>query len=297
MKAIWIALLMIFACAAQGQSHPPTPSKETNPPQKQPAHIEQQTDPNPRGTDKAPFVIKIIGPEDSAANTSKTENQRNDKSAFIWGMTPEYATAIFTLLLVVVGTATAVVLIYQFRQMVRATAATEKAANAADLSAKAAMGVALPNLILSHLDFGAMGAADFDARLQAPKIDVQMVNYGKTFAIRTHQSMEIVCIDVLPEVPVYKNVVRLPFAGMVVDQNEGCQLVQTQRWMFSLEDVREIKSGRKFLWVYGFISYEDFLGKGHVRRFCQRLYITDSGNGYISFAGDENTPKAYTESY
>ena len=56
-----------------------------------------------------------------------------------------------------------------------------------------------------------------------------------------------------------------------------------------------MKADEKPLWVYGFISYEDFVGVPYTRRYCCRLFITESSNGYIAFAQDLNTPLEYTQ--
>ena len=77
--------------------------------------------------------------------------------------------------------------------------------------------------------------------------------------------------------------------------NEWAFVESADRRFFSPEEIKAIKSGGKFLWVYGFISYQDFLDTLHERRFCQRLYIVESG-GY-AFAEDRSTPQKYTKSY
>jgi hypothetical protein len=282
MKAAWISLAMIVACGAWPLS-PTPPIEHTKLTTK---HVDaKQTPPV-----EFPTTQQIT---DAVANGIERADEKHeashpptppDKSGHFFNS----LLVIFTGLLVAVGIGQGFLFFFTLK-------ATEKAANAAALSANAAMGVARGSLILTHLDFADMGTASFDAKLQCPKIAVQFVNYGQTFAIPKIQCLEIVCTDVLPKDAAYDNIVRLPFTGLALDKNAGYELAHTKRHMFSLDEIEAINAGKKFLWVYGFIFYEDFLGKHHERRFCQRLYITESG--YV-FAGDENnTPKTYTESY
>jgi hypothetical protein len=160
-----------------------------------------------------------------------------------------------------------------------------------------AIGVQIPRLLMSHLDFGDMGVADFDAKLQSPRIDARVMNYGNTFAVPKFQSMEIICVDSLPEDPHYTAILPIPFAGMTIEKGDEWTFVETvERPFFSIEDIKAIKSGKKFLWIYGFIGYEDFLDTFHERRFCQRLYIVEGG-GYTFGEDRRSTPKKYTKSY
>jgi hypothetical protein len=75
--------------------------------------------------------------------------------------------------------------------MGEALEATKKAANAAELSAKASIGVSIATLLLSRLAFGETGAASLDAILQSPNIDVSLKNYGKTFAVAKFQTRSL----------------------------------------------------------------------------------------------------------
>jgi hypothetical protein len=296
MRAFWIAGAMLITCGALADSAPQTPQSETpasrdarSNDQRQPAtHPTPATDVslsrNPQVTDKHTGTSGTSEPKHWWENTALTN----------------FLIAIFAGCSVVVGGLQAFVYWKQKGVMQaaletseKATKATEKAANAAELSAKAAMGVALPNLILSHLDFGKMGVADFDAKLQSPNIIARLTNHGTTFAIPKVQALEIICAELLPETLIYQNRISTPFPGLIIEQGMEFELVCTKRPFFSAKEIEAIKAGKKFLWVYGYVSYEDFLYDAHERRFCNRLYTTSTG--YV-FAEDPDTPKIYIES-
>jgi hypothetical protein len=114
LKTAWIALAMMVACGAWGQSQPPAPapSKQSDPHQQQATHEQQPTTNSQRGTENDPFVIKITDGHHTDEASPNTENESGRKS-LIWGMDPDYATAVFTGLLVAIGAATAIVLGFQ----------------------------------------------------------------------------------------------------------------------------------------------------------------------------------------
>jgi len=230
----------------------------------------------------------VQGRPQAEQKPAQTTNKKDDDTPQQWWLRPDALTAWGTLGLFVVGLATAIVFICQSILLRRQVREMVKATNVA-------IGVQIPRLLLSHLDFGDVGAADLDAKLQSPKIDARVRNYGNTFAIPKFQAMEIVCVDSLPDEPQYSAILPIPFAGMTIEKGDEWTFVEsTERRLFSKKDIDAVKSGKKFLWVYGFIGYMDFLDAFHQRRFCQRLYMVM--NGY-TFGEDRGAPKKYTESY
>jgi hypothetical protein len=333
MKAAWIAVWMMIACGSLAYAG--MLEKSVSPVTRQTVGADKgaqkQSEPQQQSPDKAPAVVNVTvtnEPQYTAAHAPQKANAESSK----W----TDPITLFTGLLFAVGVLQVWVYWKQKSVMEKALHATQTAANAADISAKAAqtqvglmasqanvasaqkdimqssleatqkaaeaaelsanaaIGVELPKLLLSSLEFGDTGAADFDAILQSPNIRAVVKNYGRTFAAIKYQSLVIVCAKSLPEAPDYKGIYPVPFAGVVIEKGEEWQLMVIDRPYFPTEDTEAIKSGKKFLWVYGFVTYQDFLGTPHERRFCQRLYITKSGGH--GFAEDQNTPKAYTES-
>ena len=51
------------------------------------------------------------------------------------------------------------------------------------------------------------------------------------------------------------------------------------------------------LWVYGYISYFDFMNTPHEHRFCQRWVSTSVFGSPTGFVADFDFPKEYTNSH
>jgi hypothetical protein len=205
--------------------------------------------------------------------------------------------AAFTFGLLVIGGIQVFFYRKQSKIMEAALNATEKAANAAAATAKLESDRRRPLLLLSELGFGDMGAADFSAMLQSPKIKAVVVNYGGTVAIPKSQSMTILCAARLPKPEeASEREIGTPFPGSIIDPDAGMQLIQAGRPFFSVQQIHAMQAGKEFLWVYGMVRYEDFQGNEYYRRYCYRLYVSESGDQYIIFAQDPNTPREYTQS-
>ena len=114
MRIAWIALAMIVACGAWGQSQPPAPapSKQSDPHQQQATHEQQPAAESQRGTQSAPFIVQIVDGKKGEQNTAKGEKESDGKSE-MWRLTSDGWTAVFTGLLVAIGGATAIVLLRQ----------------------------------------------------------------------------------------------------------------------------------------------------------------------------------------
>src|ERR1700728_4556991 len=104
MRGAWIALCAAIVCVTFAQSQPPapTPSKQSNPQQQEATHVQQSSADGQRGTENAPFVIKIVNGNKTENGASNAKDESGRKS-LIWGMTPDYATGVFTGLLFVIG--------------------------------------------------------------------------------------------------------------------------------------------------------------------------------------------------
>jgi len=225
--------------------------------------------------------------------------KRDEPDEFWWqkSANTNALVAAFTLGLLVVGGIQVFIYRKQSKIMEAALNATEKAANAAAATAKLESDKRRPLLLLSELGFGDMGVADFGAMLQSPKIKAVVVNYGGTVAIPKSQSMTILCADRLPKPEeASEQEIATPFPGSIIDPDAGMQLIQAGRPFFSVQQVHAMKAGKEFLWVYGMVRYEDFQGNDYYRRYCYRLYVSESGDQYITFAQDPNAPPEYTQS-
>jgi len=182
----------------------------------------------------------------------------------------------------------------QAKETVDALKIARESAEAAKLNAETAVALGSPKLLLSHADFGQGSAANLAAILQSPNIDIRVKNCGNTYALPKFQALVITCRESLAEIPDYRTVYPLTFPGTIMEKGDELILTIFDRPIFSAEDIEATQSGRKFIWIYGFIAYEDLLDAWHEYRFCQRLYVLP--NNILAIGDDRHAPKKYTES-
>ncbi|WP_166141438.1 hypothetical protein [Methylosinus sp. RM1] len=167
------------------------------------------------------------------------------------------------------------------------------AAMAAQKSASAAIGLETPKIFLNSMSLER--ATTLEECLERPQIAIAVKNHGRTPAFLIES-----CVDVnagaLPSEPVYRNVIPLPVGAVLEAHDErpldaaalmGSRIPKQAR--------TAIAEGKTFLWVYGYISYRDFLGGTHVARFCKRFRPQTPGSKEGWDDGD--APKAYTKGY
>ena len=140
--------------------------------------------------------------------------------------------------------------------------AAQISANAADISAKTAMGVAVPTLMLHEFAFSPRGAASLEAWLQFPRVRIAVKNYGQSPAIMKFYAVEFTCDE--PPYDVLSDSHILYFdAGTAVESGEKFTLEELGvcSWgEFSEEDRHAILTGSKALAVYGSVWYDDVFG-------------------------------------
>ena len=183
----------------------------------------------------------------------------------------------------------------QLRNMKDSIAVAKESASAAMLQARAVIDMELPKIILSRVDLGDTGAASLASRLQSPKIEVSVTNYGKTPAFLLGQAIEIEVCALLPPEPVYTSAVDLPPATIIEYKNKYPLGMARPKSPLSPEDIEAILDGSTRLWVYGYVYYRDILGEAHMARFC-KVFLPPSPPGYRSLFIDDHTP-AYTQSF
>ncbi len=165
-------------------------------------------------------------------------------------------------------------------------AEAKESADAAYTSARVAMGVAIPTLILEEFGLGDMGVASPAARLQSPKVRMVVKNYGQTPAFPTSWSVRFTCEE-LPKYPIYKNYailkkISIPWNGEYVFTQD----MLSGRQRFADEDVQAMIRHEKFLIAYGQVMYRDIFGSPlrHMK-FCQML-LEISDDGSFAWYGD-----------
>lgn len=166
-------------------------------------------------------------------------------------------------------------------------ATAQKAADAAEISAKAAMGVAVPTLVLQEFAWGPIGEASPEDFLRIPRIKIAIKNYGQSPAfVRAYDV--VFTLEELPSEPVYNeppysfdldNIVVDSGAVYLLDEgkaNPGLYLFDAD-----LEGIREVK---KILKIYGYVRYGDVFGSPDKSLlFCQYLDSLPTKDSEASF--------------
>lgn len=179
---------------------------------------------------------------------------------------------------------------------IRLARSTRVAADAAKLSADAVIRVELPILALKRANLIANGHV-VPTGIPLPqnfKPNSTITNLGHSPAEITHGCVEWAVINKLPLKPEYKIIV--PYAPGIIVVKDGhipldvpCQIILTQ------DQIGEVATTQKWLWIFGFINYKDFLGNPHESRFCIKwASIPQRDGGPVGFVWDDETPPEYT---
>jgi uncharacterized coiled-coil protein SlyX len=197
----------------------------------------------------------------------------------------------------------------QAAEMEKQTRHLEISVSAAKTSADIAARVSIPTLVIDKFEQGYVGAANLEATLQFPNVNIVIKNYGQTPAFLRSWNIIFTCEE-LPLPPDYWHQpgypeVRLPAAGImlekdVVQPSQSYTLPALPSWKrteISLEDVRSIVDRKKHLWAYGFICYYDLFGSPLRRiKFCE--LALNFHDGWIGWTAGFS-PQSYvgTEDY
>jgi hypothetical protein len=241
--------------------------------------------------------------EQSHAAQHQTENKGGADSReaqSLW--VPIDSVGLYTLVLSVFTGVLAIVSIFQGVMLLRSDKTARIAAIAADLSAKAAVAVDLPVLIPSKIALyrepGVTGLVQgYPGSVSTFRINFK--NLGRTAAELVTQCIEWKVVSQLPEIPAYKT--SFPFVpGTFVEYgNELPAVIQNFVITLQPDEVEAISKEAKFLWVYGYVSFKDFLGNGHEQRWCTKWQAfalrPDGARGPLGFVYDSITPPEYTK--
>lgn len=156
-------------------------------------------------------------------------------------------------------------------------AAAQKSAAAADISANAAMGVAVPTLMLNGFAFASKPGCTANDFFTHPGVILIAKNFGQSPAFLKGYTITFTCDD-LPDEPVY----QFPYpcnAETVVDAGKTFlpdkDTLTLDKPMSDL-DILALVNGKKFLTAYGYISYGDIFGSPiRYMKFSKRLMEFD----------------------
>jgi hypothetical protein len=154
----------------------------------------------------------------------------------------------------------------------------QKAADAADLSAKAAIGVELPSLhivsVTSDVDPAVVTFPEY-VRLLTPV--VEYTNYGRTPAFIDEIIVNALIDGALPRTPIYRR--HLPWSERIVIGHGEIKKTMNYAYVgskaFSDDDIAGVTDGSRDVYVYGVISYRDFLDKSQSRGFLS-IWVPDT---------------------
>jgi hypothetical protein len=165
-----------------------------------------------------------------------------------------------------------------------ALAATQKAANAADLSAKAAIGVELPFLwVESCTDAGILSREPPQiARISA---ELLIKNYGRTPAFIREIIVNVTVGDSLDPIPSYLPINKYP--SFIVIDGGGSMTFKEYPFrlatMLTAEDIDNFDVTQTSVYIYGVIKFQDFLRENHSVGF---VFVLVKVNGKFIPIGD-----------
>jgi hypothetical protein len=102
-------------------------------------------------------------------------------------------------------------------------------------------------------------------------IEAHFINYGRTPAFINSECIDIFIGDVLPRTPDYSRRAHDLNPILVIKGSEYHFQEPIKQESLTDSVKAEISAMRNTLWVFGYISYSDFLDYRHMLRFCARL--------------------------
>jgi hypothetical protein len=256
---------------------------------------------------QAPIVVNVApAPKTEAERAEESEDRRkkaetDTKLADYTGQLAFFTKGLFVAT-VVLGIATIGLLVaayFQSRDMKASIAVANKAANAAELNAEAAIAVELPRIGLSKITLnrtdGVVGAILGGYPPEATEPQIEFRNRGRTSAELIALCLEWAVADQLPEAPVYKT--NIPYAPGVFLEPDKPFPAGLYQYVIRLQpdELTKIKAETAYLWVFGYLRYEDFMGKPHDIGFCAKWQPFDPKRRPMGFVHEANTPQAYTK--
>jgi hypothetical protein len=247
-----------------------------------------------------PHENAIGAAQNHAANAPQQQQPAKtlgERFTIIWNRTWDDPVAFYTFVLSIFTGLLAVVSAIQIGFLIRSDQTARIAAEAASLNARAAVAVELPILapisIALHREPGVIGRVDMPGPTSTLRINFK--NWGRTHAELISQYVEWLVAAKLPEIPVYKTELAFP-PGTFVESGKNLRDAP-QDFIINIQpdEVEAIAKEEKFLWVYGYLSFNDFLGNPHQHRWCASwgAYQLPNAATAHGFIYDLKTPPDY----
>ncbi len=289
------ALLSLTFALAIAQANPPSPSSAIGAQDKQglAGQGKNESANDQGGTASSPIVVKLLPTQQSQQKTTNDANDREQKEA------EERLAVISNLLLVLFNGVLAVCTIALF-------VVTRKTANAAEMNARAVIGLEIPILRARLAELTSLrepmpekgsfsgGIDSYPPGKHSAVGHIEFINYGRTPAFPVKFDAGWMVSERLPAEPVYLKSCDIPHAAVIrpdddytIDACFGINITEAE--------VAVCRAEKAWLWFYGKLSYTDFLGMDREAKFCWRFknYNADFGSVSFGFASDGNPPAAY----
>lgn len=234
----------------------PGPGVSTDKPNNQNANPQKNPDTEQRGTDQAPFVIKVLPAPPSEPKSTPDASQEKHKSSdwdWWWDKSPEILIALFTLGL---WCAT--------YQLVRDAKKTSKRQLRAYISLVKAIQV------------------NSTIRQELPAYAVTVRNSGQTpaYSIKSWRGMGIQKHPLTsrlspPQDPVDD-------ADVVLGNGTEMSNTDESRTPFSQAEMDDVRSGKAAIYYWGRYEYSDCFDQGHFTSFC--LFQTEPSGGILRYS-------------
>ena len=228
----------------------------------------------------APSSPLVIDTRTLQSNEKSTEENHRDAEQHLinsWNISLTFVIAICAVLQF--GGIVGQIVVYRGQSKIMASglAATEKAANAAEIAAKTAYVTQLPKLVL--LKSEVRGGNPYDAPINSlfwPTIAMAVINYGGTPAFVINWSLSIAY-----EQETAETIIDEPL-GIVINPTEHKWLPSVRPKEYaSLEKADQILRGEGRYTVIGQVLYEDLFGNRKVFDFCRQLGYWDDQSVFI----------------
>lgn len=242
-------------------------------------HSTNLSNAKPDGSETAPFFVQVKPIPKSDEERSQEEEEREEKrSGDRWLVRWTAALFIATVGLII---ATGVLGYFGYRQsrdMKESIGAAQKSADAAMLSAQAAVAIQLPIIRIKPDDLGHADGHTGGKQFEECSVDsVILSNLGPTKAFPIEILYGWAIGNELPPEPNYRYVdTFLPNFILEPDPKITPRKRLTLGMPLEAGQWREILKGN-YLWFYCALRYEDFMGTTHSHGFCWRWANTGMG--------------------
>jgi len=258
--AIIIAILLALGSGASAEQVPPVPvpKVETVPPT-----LPANPEPDQRGTEQSPLVVKIAPRPDNGQKESPAT----------WWLTTDQWLALFTGLLVLVGLLQLKVFSAQARQLRRTV----------DSFLAGERPYIFPSVPITteFLPGGAHSRYPTAPGAPVPQIGLHFANVGRTPAVIKTARAEI-AIGKLPKRPAFKY--SQEYRGDIIARPDKQTDIITFGFSrnLTIDEINHIGGGTTPIFVFGYVKYTDNFDYLHTKGFCFHIQLGSKGGAALA---------------